>query len=321
MHMKFLLVGNYGVGNVGDEALREYFLYKFPNVDWKVVSAKPSKEELSRLPLGFRSFIATQWPATLLAIWKSDGIVFGGGSLFTDIESWRACALWWWHAFWAWMFGKKVVLAFQGIGPFRTSIGAMLTKWVVRRAVYISVRDAHSFARVKKWNPSVKIVESFDPVFSACTTVQYKLDALKNLILIPRANSSQEFIEHAQTLVDSGRWQQCICISLQPDSALERHFILQLRQRLSTPMLVIQARTLPELTSAVAQGSFVLSQRYHGAIVAMALGRELQVLPQYEDDKIASIATILTTTPLHSRVQHLQQLVEAGELSMLQYIQ
>ena len=43
--MRLLLVGNYGVGNLGDEALREYFLKRFPEVQGEVEGGAYGDEE------------------------------------------------------------------------------------------------------------------------------------------------------------------------------------------------------------------------------------------------------------------------------------
>ena len=97
--MRYLLVGNYGVGNAGDEILKDYFLERFPGIEWIVCSACPVSGEVWRLPAGVRSFLSFKWLYTLWVLRKSDGMVFGGGSLFTDVESVRACFVWFAHAF------------------------------------------------------------------------------------------------------------------------------------------------------------------------------------------------------------------------------
>ncbi|MEK7137506.1 MAG: polysaccharide pyruvyl transferase family protein, partial [Patescibacteria group bacterium] len=143
--MQYLLVGNYGVSNAGDEILREYFLERFPEIDWKVLSAHPEKGEFPRFPAGLRSFFSLRWLSTLRELRKADGMVFGGGSLLTDTESVRACFIWFLHAAAAWLLHKPIILAFQGIGPFRTKAGEWCSRWVVRRAAFISVRDEESY--------------------------------------------------------------------------------------------------------------------------------------------------------------------------------
>ncbi|MBI5155969.1 hypothetical protein HZA45_01700, partial [Candidatus Peregrinibacteria bacterium] len=95
--MRCVLIGNYGTGNFGDEALRSYFLKSFPEIEWQVVSARPTADELPRLPAGPRSLFTTKWFRTIKALRHCDAVVFGGGTLFTDSESVFACFLWWLH--------------------------------------------------------------------------------------------------------------------------------------------------------------------------------------------------------------------------------
>ena len=133
--MRLLMVGNYGDGNVGDEALREYFLRRYTSHRWTVLSAHPSTpQELPRLPSGIRSFLSFKWLRTLNQLPDFDAVVFGGGSLFTDIESPLACILWWLHVRAARFFGKPVLLAFQGVPdpPLKAALlflCVMLNRW------------------------------------------------------------------------------------------------------------------------------------------------------------------------------------------------
>ena len=164
--MKCVLIGNFGVGNLGDEALKEYFLQEF-SIDWTIVSAHPrASNEVARLPGGLRSFLGFKWVKTIAAYRQCGAVVFGGGSLFTDAESVFAVALWWLHAQCAFFFRKPVHLAFQGIGPFRTRLGERLSRSVCRKSATISVRDLQSYNRVGEWGLSRKCIQSFDPVIS-----------------------------------------------------------------------------------------------------------------------------------------------------------
>ena len=288
--MKYLLVGNYGVENLGDEALKDYFLKSFPEVNWAVVSARPQPGEYLRFPAGLRSLLSPWWK-TFGALIKSDGMVLGGGSLFTDAESIYACFLWWWQIFFARLFRKKVILAFQGIGPFRTSLGAFFARSVVRSATSISVRDEESFERVKTWfspadrsakreGSNKNVVQTFDPVFSVVQSDKTEVEDCNNLVIIPRNNSSISFIEKANKLIDSGKWNEVVILSLKPDDPEEQKVCESLEEK------VIPIRTLCDLETEVQKASKVLSQRYHGALVALALGKEFEVVEQQKGDKL-----------------------------------
>lgn len=297
----YLLVGNYGTGNFGDEALREYFLSAFPEVQWQVLSAHPQEGELPRLPVGLRSFFLTPWWRTLAALRKSDGIIFGGGTLFTDIESVRAPLLWWWHAFICRFLRKPFFLAYQGIGPFRTRVcptsrsalrgaGEWCARWVIAHAAFISVRDQASFERVKLWRKNTNVIQTADPVFSLLVAQKREGGSQKLLVIIPRNNSPFSFRERAMQLQNSGTWSAIHILSLQPDDPKEQQACKDLAAQLHGS--VIPVRTTEDLASEVCAAAFVLSQRFHGALAALALGVPFETMSQGEGDKLSSISAM-----------------------------
>lgn len=314
--MTYLLVGNYGVGNLGDEALREYFLERFPEVHWRVVSAHPGKEELPRLPGGVRSFLSFRWLKTVRELRKSDGMILGGGSLFTDTESVRACILWWMHVLFARIMRKRVILAFQGIGPFGTSIGRWCARSAVHASHFVSVRDPQSFERIRKWKTRGDVIETFDPVLALVEEQEVSLGAQKVLVVIPRENSDEILQKRLGQLLQSGRFEEMLILSLKPDDPGEQKYCLSLQSVDQIPSTVVRIRTLRELVTEVARGSFVLSQRYHGAIAALALGLETDLIPQAEGDKLDLLRALIQDTPAHGRKERLRDLVEQGELAL-----
>ncbi|MBU2213181.1 polysaccharide pyruvyl transferase family protein, partial [Patescibacteria group bacterium] len=286
--MRAVLIGNYGVGNLGDEALKEYFLKRFPDVKWSVLSANPQEGEFHRLPAGLRSLMRPWW-RTLRVLRKSEGVVFGGGSLFTDTESVYACLLWWWHAFVARLFGKQLHLAFQGIGPFRTRLGEACARWVVKRAASISVRDTHSFNRIAGWEKNTKVVQTGDPVIVLIQAENTGGSSKNVLIIIPRHNSNERFIKRAQDLSQEYQWDEIHTLSLQPEDSGEQNVCQRMSEVCSGEGQVRCVYTLEGLSREVMEGSFILTQRYHGALAAIVLGKEYEVLEQKEGDKLSSL--------------------------------
>lgn len=303
--MRCVLIGNYGVGNLGDEALKEYFLRTFINVEWGVLSAQPTKREYPRLPAGIASLFLTPWWRTISVIFKSDAVVFGGGSLFTDAESVFACFLWWWHVVVAWVFRKPVYLAFQGIGPFRTRIGEWFARCAVRVSSSLSVRDDQSKNQVDMWELNKKVVLTFDPVFLLLKKTFQKNSSKKVFVLIPRSNSSATFCERAGALVRTQQGDAVCVLSLQPEAAGEKRTCAQLARAVRGT--VVPIRSLADLSLEVAAASFVLAQRYHGALAALALGTDFDVVPQREGDKLSALRD------LRGREEECVRLVQAGE--------
>jgi polysaccharide pyruvyl transferase CsaB len=286
--MRCILVGNYGVGNVGDEALRAYFLESFPEVQWTVLSAHPQDSELPRLPAGIRSFLMTPWWKTVRAIRHTDALVFGGGSLFTDVESSFACFLWALHAGVARFFGVPYFLAFQGIGPFRTKHGRWISLWVLQHARYVSVRDPESADRIESISMDTKCIRTSDPVV---LIIQKKnIDRSKNVInFIPRHNSGAAFIAAASECVVLHPDADITILLLQSDKKKEQDIAHTLQTLFQGKAVVHSVRTLQELCAFVEESSVILTERYHGALVALALERPVQIISQAEGDKLSTL--------------------------------
>ncbi len=281
--MRCILVGNYGVDNLGDEALRAYFVKHFPEIEWQVVTAAG---EYPRLPLGLRSLFRPWW-RTIGAIRRCDAVVFGGGSLFTDVESWKAPVLWWWYAFVAWWHKRNIILAFQGIGPCQGKVAKWATGWVLLRATFISVRDPKSYERVSGFlgYPAMEskvIVQTFDPAIAIFKGTSHH--STRKLIIVPRANTTKYFIEAVQQRV-AETWDEVVILLLEPDA--DQAAAQQVRQAIQNKVVrTVDVRSFETLASEVAGSQFVVTQRFHGAIAAMANGIRFRAVPQKPGDKL-----------------------------------
>lgn len=286
--MRSILVGNYGVGNVGDEALKEYFLQAFPDNAWTVLSAHPKDGELPRLPAGFHSFVGLSWLQTLQAFRKTDVVVFGGGSLFTDVESTKACWIWFVHAFVAYIFQKPYLLAFQGIGPCRSWWGTVLTRWVVRHAAFVSVRDEESGERADAFLKNKKCVRTFDPV--VLLLKNGNINRTNSVItLIPRHNSSTAFLDAVREVLKRYPVFPVSILLMQPESKSEQHIAKELQQLAGERSTIVPVLTMHALSVAIAQSSVVLTERYHGALAALALHVPVRVIALAAGDKLSML--------------------------------
>lgn len=313
LSLHYLLVGNYGVGNLGDEALREYFLQAFPEMQWTVLSARPdrTKGEVARFPGGIRSLLSFQWFKTLRALRRSDGMVFGGGSLFTDAESAYACFLWWIHVQCTRLCGKPVLLAFQGIGPFRTRVGEWFARSAVRSASFLSVRDALSAARMESWEKNTKIIQSFDPVYLLLYRENSYDRSKKVFTIIPRENAPDTFID--QAVFAAEKYDEISIFLLCPESAPENAIADQIKNRLDgKSVTVIPIHDVTTLGDEIGKSSSVFTARYHGAIAALACGVPFTASVQADGDKLASLEG------LSGRREELAEMVRSGERELRQ---
>ncbi len=285
--MRCLLIGNYGDANFGDEALCTYFTQRFPEIQWTVVAAKPVVGQVPRLPLGLRSFFTTSWMSTIRAIRKSDAVVFGGGTLFTDTESVFACVLWCAHALVAKMFGKPRMFCAQGIGPFKSPVARWLTGVALQNAAFISVRDPESAARVRQMLPGTEVVQTFDPVFSLFEAKKSEHRSQDVFIIIPRLNSGGTFTALAR---ENQRGHQAMrVLSFQPDEPAEQEVSAKLKAEFPRAE-IMPIRTFQECVSALADAGLVVTRRFHGAIAALGMGIPVKICVQKEGDKLDVLA-------------------------------
>ncbi|MBT3835317.1 hypothetical protein HOF56_03655 [Candidatus Peribacteria bacterium] len=306
--MRYLLVGNYGVGNVGDEILKDYFLERFSDIDW-IVCSDDSEVGISRFPSGIKSFFSFGWIKTVNALRKSDGMVFGGGSLFTDAESVRACWIWFVHALFAVVFRKPIYLAFQGIGPFKTKLGMILSRWVIRRSKFISVRDYVSFDRVndmlmksrvysdensKKVEKNKEVIQSFDPSILLLESQEIDSRTQKVFTVIPRLSTEWEGGGIMRFVKEFEGFERENCqinvVSMQSSNLEEQKLCTTLSRALNGN--TVEVRNFQSLASFISVSSIVITQRYHGALAALSSGIPFISIFQKENDKLDSIARI-----------------------------
>lgn len=68
---------------------------------------------------------------------------------------------------------QKVEIYSQGIGPINSGLGRMLTRFALKQAQKISVRDRKSQELLKSWGIDAELVK--DPIFSLELPVKKKL--------------------------------------------------------------------------------------------------------------------------------------------------
>ncbi len=317
--MNCVLIGNYGAGNLGDEALKEYFLTRFPEIRWTVLSAAPSgPQEVPRLPFGLRSMLLMPWWRTIRALRRADAVVFGGGSLFTDSESAAACLLWWWHGCVVRLFRRPLILAFQGVGPFDNTVAGGFSRRcahsTVAHAAFVSVRDDESERRVNGWNAHA--VLSFDPILGMISP-SGNIPRESILAVIPRMNSGSAFRSAVVATVARDTPETVLILSMQPDSVEEQRICDELCRMIGPSASLHHVRTLSRLTELLGGCGNIITERYHGALAAIALGLSVEIIPQAEGDKLAGLR-VLQGNP--AMLAAMRERVRTGEEELRKFL-
>ncbi len=169
--MKIGIIGNYGATNVGDDAILTSILKSCEGDEVTVFSSNPDSLDVDEnrhsaplFPLGIRSCFKVGFKSSINALRKVDVVVLGGGGLFQDSYLY-ACFLWAWQIFWVKYFKKPLFIYATGVGPLKTRVGRMLTRWSYGYADQISVRDDYSYDLLEKIGLKENVTLTADPVF------------------------------------------------------------------------------------------------------------------------------------------------------------
>lgn len=129
--------------NRGDQAIFsaivEALKSAIPNLEIRILSINPFFSSKDNAVIPVRGI----WD-TLVTLWKTDLLLWGGGCLLQDQSSilyipWQLS-----RVVLAKLFGKPVMCYAQGIGPIRTWLGRLLSRIVVNQIDLITVRDKES---------------------------------------------------------------------------------------------------------------------------------------------------------------------------------
>ena len=177
--MKIFIIGWFGAGNIGDEAIlisELLFLRdQISNVEFYILSFYPERTrqltanipEVNKiLRVGSKRDV---FKSDFLGIFKAfrevDVVMIGGGGIFQDIYNHYPIPFFTAMALLARLNRKRLILYCVGIGPIRSFVGKKLCKFAANSADIISVRDAGSKDLLKTLGVSRPVHLSADPIF------------------------------------------------------------------------------------------------------------------------------------------------------------
>ncbi|GFI62440.1 putative glycosyltransferase EpsD [Clostridiales bacterium] len=166
---KILMSGYYGYNNSGDEAILTTIYSNIENLDRDVSITVLSKDpEETMKKYGFRDVVSRfDFFGILSAIWKCDILLSGGGSLLQDTTSTRSLMYYLSIILCAKLFGKKVMLYANGIGPVSKEQNRKTVRRIVNRADIITLREEDSLKELQSMGIKNKnLYVTADPVFT-----------------------------------------------------------------------------------------------------------------------------------------------------------
>ena len=165
---KIVISGYFGFDNSGDDAILKAMVEDFKKLNREIkMTALSNNPEKTKKVYGIDAVNRFSLPELYRALKDADLLLSGGGSLLQDITSTRSIVYYLSVIILAKILRKKVYVYANGIGPIDKKFNRILTKWVLNRVSYITLRDDLSYKFVRDLGVTNKnILVTADPVFT-----------------------------------------------------------------------------------------------------------------------------------------------------------
>ena len=153
--MKNILIsGYYGFNNTGDEAMIETMSTLLAKRDYGLIVLSSNPERTKEL-YNVQAYDRYKFFEIVKAIKKSDMVISGGGTLFQDITSKKS--IWYYLGIvkLAQLLGKKVCVAYQGMGPLKTKLYRKMTKSILNKKSVKTFLHSNTFFYICLLNFSI----------------------------------------------------------------------------------------------------------------------------------------------------------------------
>jgi len=284
---KVLISGYYGFENFGDEMILSILVNHLKSIDADVtvLSYNPKLTAKKNKIKSVNSFSINK---LLFEIIKTDILISGGGSLLQDVTSIKSLIYYSIVILLALIFGKKVIIFAQGIGPLNSEISKFIVFNLLRFCTLVTVRDEKSQKLLI--GKKIKATKTVDPAFSI------KID-----LTIPKRNTVgiqlREFkgvdenflINLAKNIANNFSDKEIELISLQ--DSIDLPLLVDLQSKLET--LGIKSEISKELNqeniiSKISTLDALVAMRFHAIVIALKAG--VKTLAINYDEKVEKLA-------------------------------
>ncbi len=278
-----VMSGYYGFNNTGDEAImlsmHKNIQQLGDNYHITVLSNKPVE---TREKYGIEAVYRFGIRDVLRAIYGSDALLSGGGSLLQDSTSTRSLLYYLSITVAAKCMRKKVMLYANGIGPVSGKRNRRLVKQVVNRADLITLREENSHQELLEMgvNPK-KCFVTADPVFTMDGVDQESAYALlkqenipldKPLVVVSVRHWRDmdkfiaRFAKLCDTIIEKYNHNIVFLAMQMPNDITISEKVLK---RMEHPAYILHNSYSPEeVMGIIATANFILSMRLHTLIFA-----------------------------------------------------
>lgn len=270
---KVLLVGNYGVGNIGDDLLMSSCVSQLKQLGAQYSISCPGDVtgSVSIPPAGIRSFFSFKWLDFYKELRKCDVVVFGGGGLLNPEEK-MSLLIWGQIITMAKLYKKEVVMIGQSFSKVDGSV-----KFLLDMVDKISVRDSFSVRILKDYFEG-KVVKVHDLAWK--NDMQF-IGTIKNKIAInvrpyKYVNDSDVktvINELICSLEDCMSFDEIVLLGFGLEDVDYADVLLSIG--LKQKYKLTYACDYDAVVKAIAESKIVIAERLHACISTMKLDRPI----------------------------------------------
>ncbi len=273
MKKRFVLSGYYGFKNFGDEAILSVLVNKLQQNKDSVTIISSNPKYTKSLYKHIRAIKTFDFNNIIPAIYKSDILISGGGSLLQDVTSLKSLIYYLLIIFIALFFRKKVIIFAQGIGPINSLLGQFLTKILLKNCTYVSVRDKKSQELMQQWGINSDLL--CDPIFSV-NVPDNKKNKTVAIQLRNCKGMSNDFLDRLADSVSRNFSDFNIEIySFQDSIDLDICKTFEKNLNMLNPEIkttVFSGMSNSEIIESLSKSQYLISMRFHAIIIGLLAG-------------------------------------------------
>lgn len=272
MTKKVVISGYYGYGNFGDEAILYTLIQKLKDFDTDitVISGNPRFTSLNYYVKAVKNFSFSKVAGVIK---QADVLISGGGSLLQDVTSLKSLLYYLWVIWLGIKYKKEVIIFAQGIGPVNNPIAAFLTRQLLKRCAYVSVRDEKSLLLLNDWNVDAKLV--CDPIYSFPLSTSANTHSIGIQLRDFKTMNDKLLKSIAAQVVKDFSDLKIVVISFQDAVDLEicNKFAQYVRAiNHNADIEVVSGLTGKSLVAKISTLDYLIAMRFHALLLAVKFG-------------------------------------------------
>lgn len=289
MSKKISISGYYGFDNFGDEGILGILLQNLQSVEENEITVFSSKPEKTSKRYGVKSIYTFDYVKILNNLENTDVLISGGGSLLQDATSLKSLIYYLWVIFMALFYKKKVIIFAQGIGPIKNPFARFITKILLKKADYLSVRDEKSLFLLRGWGLTPQLVA--DPMWNLELEQREPLGRIGVQLRKWKTLTDDFILSLARKVAENYSDKEVYIYSFQDSQDFDvckkfQNYLSLVNKDIKTTL--IYQRTNKEIVESFKHLDALIAMRYHACLLAIKY--EIPTLPISYDQKVEKLA-------------------------------